>query len=245
MIFKPEEIDRGIAVVIEDILAKYGYWPDLNNYLPEPIDQVAFKAELDSIRSTKGVAPIEVFYPNSARDGLEITDGHISIRRNYFSKGQIGFGCSIDIEATIENPATPADQIFRKVKHQETSLDIDYEIRFIAKTGKMHRIIDQMMATAFGARKFIYGVNPDRSKMDDGFEFVLDGLPTEIKGPDTIERMYRYKATDVFITDPEIIVESIKPILSIQVEILPIKDINDLENISDDDFIPIIIESEE
>lgn len=236
MIKSLRSIELGIRIRLEDTISKFGYFPDLKLLLPLPFDEVVLNNQIQIIRDS-GKSPIYVFSPGTPERQLEITDSRINIRRNYFDKGSIGFGNSIDIEKTFDDENNPANNTFRKVKHQETSFDIEYEIRFITNKSKSHRVIDEIMAASFGVRKWLNTYNEDRSKNEDGFEFEMIGTPTDLNSTDFIERMYRYSAKDIFFIEPEVISGSILAVENIELGIAAITEETNVDDLTDNDFI--------
>lgn len=236
MITPIETIDFGIAVKLEDVVSEFGLWPNIRDFLPGPIDETQFKSEIETIKNS-GVTPCQVYHPGDNRSKDEVKDSRLDIRRNFYEQGTIGFGNTICLDQTVVDEANPANNRWSKKRYQQQSLSIEYEIRYICRNEDNHRTIDEIIATAFGVRTNVQCYNKSRELVEGNFEFYLDGTPTEIKGADYIERMYRFQARDVFITRPETIREDIVPIQCVEMDIALVKNDVDFESINASEFI--------
>lgn len=240
MNFSPLEIDRGIVWRLQKVISDMGYWPDIDTFMPEPINQAAFQTAIDTIVAA-GKTPIQVFNPASPKDRLEVKGTHFVVRRAYVEPGRIGYGSSVGLVQTVTDQNNPQNNRWQKSKFDETTVDIEYEIRFVAATGEEHRISDQILVTAFGMRKHLLGRNANRSAMTTGFEITTSGTPTDLDSADFIERMYRFRVQDVIIGTPEVVVSTIVPATRIDVGVQTKKEITDINNIDNDDLFTTII----
>lgn len=235
MRFEEKEIDRGIVLRLQKVIADLGYWPNIDSFMPEPIDQVAFKAAIDAIRTAKKEL-IEVFNPASPNDRLETENNHIVVKRRYFDDGTIGYGSTSTYR---DNGDNTFDRIL-----ENQPVNIEYEIRFVCSNSFSHQLMDKIIFKAFGMRRYVYGGNEDRTLMDEGFEFFKNGIPTDIESGKHIERLYRYVVTDVVIADGEVIDENIPKVVEISLGISPQEELTTeeaAEQIDDSEFIFIDI----
>jgi hypothetical protein len=223
------DIDISIAVRLEDVIYKYGFFPNINDFKPFPIDNVLFGQAVEAIR-TGGKIPIRVHIPATPYKKGKVVDSIIDIRRNYFTKGSFGSGNPIEI---VQNGAK-----FDKVRHQDLACNIEYELRFICNTEYNHLAIDKIIMEAFGFRTWIQAYDSNRDKIEGcGFEFASFGTPTDLKDPDRVERMYRFMAKDLFVYEPEILHAGIKPINTIGIDLVIKKDTETDNESTDNDLI--------
>jgi len=236
MITPLEIIDFGIAAKLEDVVSSFGLWPNINNFLPVPVNELDFQNAIQLIRDS-GKIPCPVYHPGDNRSKDEITDSRIDIRRNYFEPGTLGFGNTVELEPTNIDVDNPSNNRWNKVRHQNQSFSVEYEIRYYTKEANQHRFIDEIIASAFGIKTNIQCYNRRRERVEGNFDFYIDGTPTEIKGSEYIERMYRYQARDVYITQPEIIRENVVPINCISIEEVFVKEEQLLEPVDTSEII--------
>ena len=215
MIYDVTQMDSTLMMILEDELAKEGLWPDMNTFQPN-YDTTAIKNAIQAIRDA-GETPVEVKFDGSPREKLNVLDSMISIRRNFFTDGEVGSGNPVQFVQTNPNEQDPLLKRWDKVQNQSLTVNVEYEIRYIANTERNHYNIDLVMMNAFGARKGIYlrdKVTREVLNSDLGnyFELRMNGVPNEIKALDWIERQYRYIATNVTIASDQPMTQNVVPI---------------------------------
>lgn len=222
MKFTIDQIDRGILARFQTVLAAKGYWPDVNNYLPDPFaDMAGFKAEKEAIKATlaaSGKKLVEPFGVGTSADRLEEQDSHLVVRRKYMVPSQIGFGYSVTHRPLIVDENNPENNTWELVQCQDNLYDVEYEIRFRCNSLQSHRQSDEVVLQALSMRKALKGKNADYTDTEHTFMVHSDGEPNEFGDPDSIERVYRYIAVNLELDDADILNPNVPATVQIDVQ---------------------------
>lgn len=204
MIFDLAHIDNGIELQVRKIVEEKGYWPDQTNYFIND-NPSGFESDLQTAINEERTL-IKVFGPGSYIDREELIENNIIVSRISIEDGDIGFSSPIDYEEYIDSGATK----YRRVKTEEGTKNISYEIRYVCKSNHLDQIITNIILKAFSTRKFVYGKevseNPNSiENTAEGFWVLRNGDPVDLSGSDFIERVHRFKVMDVCIEETETI----------------------------------------
>ena len=213
MIFKLEEIDRGIFEALRLKLVSGGYLPDIALFQNDSAGYDAAKkliAQNGTLIEVVGVGDI------SARGELHLNK--IFIDRTDGRPGNIGgFATKTYLPNTLDPEKTD-------IYLNPTSSDnITYEITYITNLTRVDRIIYQAIRNVFKRNGYVYGIKQDGTRTAKGFEFYYR-TEMDKSGNKFMEKTFMYEAVDVFIEEMEFL-ETVVKITEIEAGISPLPEI--------------------
>lgn len=208
MIFDLAHIDNGIELKVRSVVEGLDYWPNQTQFFLDD-DASGFESSLEAMIANNSTL-IKVFGPGSYSDRENVVENNIVISRTNVGEGDIGFSSPTDYEEYDDNGVIK----YRRVKTEEGTKNIEYEVRYITKKNNIDQILNDIILKSFSSRKFIYGYNITESpnlitKTEEGFWIFRNGDPVDVSGGNYIERIYRFRVVDICLEETEILYDGI------------------------------------
>lgn len=201
-----EVVDRSIYLALYNVLVYNNYTPDRELY----DTKVSYDNKLEEIISEKGFA-IELFGygSNESKDSKRVP--RIVYNSLFYLSGTIGNPPNGIVERIDDN--------YKLVTNQSRTSDLIIEIYLVSNSAKQDRILHSIVAAAIRDRGYIKFYN------DENKEFYIEQVGERVD-PELregmIEKVYLFKADDLYQTNPIISSDIISPIKEVNVT----KDIN-------------------
>ena len=216
-----ENVDRGIFQQLRRRVVLEGYLPDIKNYVGGTAeDYVQAKVTLKEGLPDKTL--IEVFGIGSSDSREEKTDCKIVVDRVGMKKGDVSYTDEVFYVANANNK-------FDKMRMPDTAFDVEYEVRIIGNTAKFDRIMHNIVFYALGSKKYIKFVDDDGEDTVGGFLLMFTGF-LDITKDKFIERLFRFTAKNVFLTDAELIKADVPKLTQVKVNVVAVSRLDNLND---------------
>jgi hypothetical protein len=203
MSFLLKNIDRAIEWCIKDEVIKRNLWPAQRTFTTD--------SQLQNALTSMGTNPkVDVFGVANFTDREQLKENNIIISRSTPTAGSTGNAFPYRFELQ-------PNKTFSKIRGSEGSVDIEYEIRFVAFNVAMDRTINELLIKCLSNRKFLPGMNDDLTNMSDQFLIQRIGDPVDLSGKNFIERVFRYVVLDIELNEDEVAESNIPPMKQIDV----------------------------
>ena len=154
---------------------------------------------------------IEVFGIGNSQSRQEKTDCKITVDRLGIKEAGIGIYGGIKY---IKYGDT-----YDKVQQPTKAYNIDYEVRIISTTARFDRILNGIVLNSLG-NMYISHIENGTESAD---KFLLDfNGAVDITKDVFIERVFRYTAKDVYITEEEVLQRNVPQLIEIVANIIPV-----------------------
>jgi hypothetical protein len=200
------ELDRTIFEHIRRSLVTEGYLPDVTTF--QNIDDyvAAKQAIVDS-----GLEVIELFGHGASDSRGKFGGNRITINRTGSETGATGGSPSEEFKRT----GTGVGSTFTKIKYQDATKDISYEVRVIATSTLYERIAQDIIDYAFGERRYVLTVDEEGEFTADHVLLLNNGTVNLKSTEDYQEMMTKYEIKDVWVGRENITKTNIKALSSI------------------------------
>ena len=193
--FTYKELDNSIYWAIRKTVEDLQYSPPINSYQPENVvNRAAFRAAAGALETLTGNKFIRVLGVGFSKKRGAKTANTIYINRNTGVEGDVAHNNDV-YQANVGNT-------FSKLRVQESTKTVGYEVRFITEFVEYERIMrDIVLNTLTSGRKYLkllidtnYTEDPERYYL---LEFTGD---VKLEGDtDFIEIVYSFNIVDVWI----------------------------------------------
>lgn len=217
-----DEIDRGIFEVLRLKIVAGGYFPNEPDFLPA--NESGFQSAKDAIISG-GKELIELFGTGDADSSEDIKGNMIWIERNTVEPASTGIKQHDFIELKSTGP-----NVYTRKRSQDTNYDITYDVRYVTKSTKYGRIIEQLLIETFGTRKYLNAID---SNGDNTSCFWIKRVNQfDVSGPDFMERGISLMAENINLEGSTIVRDDIAQITDF--DLVPVPRTTEDIDITDD-----------
>ena len=203
-------VDRALTEALRKKVVEFQRFPDVTQHsTPEQMETA--KATL--VANTPDKQLIEVF-------GVGNSDSRSEKLYNRIIVDRVGLKESPKSFIGQHRYERNANDTFTKYEISPNLFDIDYEVRIISNSVKLDREIHTIVFSALPVKKYVKFVDDNGQDKDQGFWLDFTGNVDLVKEK-FIERIFRYTARNVFITEDTVVSNNIPQLVEVTANVIP------------------------
>lgn len=205
-----QTVDRSITEHLRRKTVELGFLPDITLY-SSSVDYASAKEALKITNNLKSI--IEVYGIGASETRDDKSDAKLFLDRAGETVGTVG---GWPEEFYTKN----IDGTWNKYKMPDMTYDVMYELRTITTNTQIDRTMDSIIRRVLGARKYIKLI--DANGVDTNIVIlVLFKGSADVSADGYLERVYKYEVNQVWLEEPELLLENIAPLTSYDANIIP------------------------